>query len=65
MESSRTNTERVKEVGDKESPKARLLPKSSEPLYMCPQTPFYRETKRLLNSDIALGSKKFQMETCI
>jgi hypothetical protein len=33
--------------GDKESPKAGTRLKSCEPLYMCPRTPFYRETKGL------------------
>jgi hypothetical protein len=59
MESSRTNTRKVMEVGDKESPKACLLLKSSEPLYTCPRTPFYRQTKRLLHFDIALRSKEY------
>jgi hypothetical protein len=44
------------EKGDKESPKACTLLKSSEPLYTCPQAPFYRETRGLLQSEIALES---------
>jgi hypothetical protein len=51
--------ERSSEVGDKESPKACMLLKSCEPLYMCPLASFYRETKELLHSEITLGYKEY------
>jgi hypothetical protein len=47
--------------GDKESPKVNksiLALKVVNPLYTCPRTPFYRETKGLLHSENALESKE-------
>jgi hypothetical protein len=45
--------------GDKESPKVCTRFKSCESLYTCPRAPFYRETKRLLHSEITLESKEY------
>jgi hypothetical protein len=45
--------------GDKDSPKVCARLKSCEPLYTCPRTPFYREAKGLLHSEITLESKEY------
>jgi hypothetical protein len=45
--------------GDKDSPKVCVHLKSCEPLYTCPRTPFYREAKGLLHSEITLESKEY------
>jgi hypothetical protein len=42
-----------------ESTKVFFRLKSCEYLYMCHETLFYRETKRLLHSEIALESKEY------
>jgi hypothetical protein len=39
--------------------KACIPLKSCKPLYTCPSTPFYRETKELLHSNITLRSKEY------
>jgi hypothetical protein len=44
---------------DKESPKACTRLKNCEPLYTCPRTPFYRETKGLLHSENTLESREY------
>jgi hypothetical protein len=51
--------ENAQELRDRESPKDCILLKSCEPLYTCPRSPFYREAKGLLHSEIALGSKEY------
>jgi hypothetical protein len=51
--------ESVKKRGDKVSPEVWLHLKSCESLYMCPRTPFYREAKGLLHSEIVLESKEY------
>jgi hypothetical protein len=47
--------------GNEESPKACVRLKSCESLYMCPRTPFYREMKGLLHSEITLESKEYSL----
>jgi hypothetical protein len=65
MEPPNTSDERFKNKHKKQlkNPETRNLEKSvfssKEPVYTCPPTPFYRETKRLLHSDIALESKEY------
>jgi hypothetical protein len=44
---------------DKKSPKVCSRLKSCESLYTCPRAPFYRETKRLLHSEITLESMEY------
>jgi hypothetical protein len=45
--------------GDKESPKACTRLKSCEPPLHVPSCPFYKETKRLLHSEITLESREY------
>jgi hypothetical protein len=44
---------------EKKTPKVCTLLKSCEPLYTCSRAPFYIEMKRLLHSEITLGTKEY------
>jgi hypothetical protein len=58
-ERTRESYESYEEKGDNKSLKACIRLKSCEPLYTCSRAPFYRETKGLLHSEIALESKEY------
>jgi hypothetical protein len=67
MESPNINKKKLKNIRKKKSENAEtrnlrkpdFLLQSCEPLYTCPRTPFYRDTKGLLHSEITLESREY------